>query len=193
MPKKRKRLEWAKKSEMDFVIENQVDWRNFLQDKLDKEWDLDKITLEWDESDGKLENFLVYLDNFPKNKVYEIQEKINIVHDSLQNYLNKENKSIMADGTDKEIFKTYMKSTPSSEKKKTKEFIDHLLLLSFIFPKKIREEYIGDFLEDRESLKKRGLPKWKINLIAFGNILCLLITSRWIWFQGLFQSAFKYF
>lgn len=63
----------------------------------------------------------------------------------------------------------------------------------YLIPKKFREEYIGDQLEIRVILEKKGLPKWWINFITTGSFLLVLITSRWTWFLGLISSVFKNF
>lgn len=77
-----------------------------------------------------------------------------------------------------------------STKQSSGKFLNSLL---YLLPKKFREEYIGDLLEDRAILKKRGLSKLWVNLITIGNFLLVVFAARWIWFQGFFQSAFKFF
>jgi len=83
-----------------------------------------------------------------------------------------------------------MEFTPASENKEPNAFKQKLLSLSFVLPRTVREEFIGDLLEDRAILEKRGIPKWWINSITVGNFLSVLIASRWSW---LISSVFKYF
>lgn len=65
--------------------------------------------------------------------------------------------------------------------------------LLFLLPKKFREECFGDLSEGRAILEKRGLPSWWVNLITAGNFILVVLAARWNWFQGVFQSAFKFF
>jgi hypothetical protein len=138
----------------------------------DIEQKLKLLLRDWPDEDRKI---FFDLNNLRKALDYNDNETDNIAH-------YKENGTVRV--------KIKIPSSFPPTKRSPRKLLNSLL---YLLPKKFREEYIGDLLEDRENLKKRGLPKWKINLISFGNILCLLIISRWIWFQGFLQSTFKYF
>lgn len=86
-----------------------------------------------------------------------------------------------------------MEFTPASENKEPDSFEKKLQSWFRILPKKFREGYIGDLLEDRAILEKTDVSKWRINLITLSQFLIVLFATRWIWFQDLIQSVFKYF
>jgi hypothetical protein len=62
-----------------------------------------------------------------------------------------------------------------------------------LLSKKSREEYIGDLLEDRTVFEKRGLPKWKVNMISLGKLLLLCRASTLEWLKDLAASIFESF
>ena len=70
-------------------------------------------------------------------------------------------------------------------------FEKKLELWGRILPKKIREEYFGDLLEDRAILEKRGLSKRRVNMVTLGKVLFLLRAAHWEWLQDLVTSIFE--
>lgn len=49
-----------------------------------------------------------------------------------------------------------------------------LMSMRFLFPKKYREEWIGDLIETVNILKAEGHPKWWIRLLVFSQVIIVI-------------------
>lgn len=84
-----------------------------------------------------------------------------------------------------------LNSVKKYSRHKPLSFKSFFLSIFWIIPKRYREEYVGELLENRVHLKKRGVPKCWINVITIWNFLAFLSVSRWEWFQDLVTSVFE--
>ncbi len=68
-------------------------------------------------------------------------------------------------------------------------FLEKILgFTSFILPKKIREEFIGDIRETRKEMLKKGFSKLAINAITFFRICSVIWSAFGMRLSDLFES-----
>ncbi len=60
-----------------------------------------------------------------------------------------------------------------------------LKFLTYMIPKKFREEFLGDFLEQRIKMQEEKQPNWYINLVSCGQIFFMVVAMLkvrlWDW------------
>jgi len=60
-----------------------------------------------------------------------------------------------------------------------------LKFFTYIVPKKYRDEFLGDFLEQRLKMKEERQPNWFINLVSIGQIFFVVVAMLkirlWDW------------
>ncbi len=193
MPKKIKPNDWKflNYSDINMIVEDYVTNRIFIQDKSGVEWTADGGTFEWDEVGGKRENFNVFSDSpIIKNKKGDPYSK-----EFHQPNIIKVKVSLKGEASLKGTLSVKGKAIgevkPPLENKEPDPFEKKLELWGRILPKKIREEYFGDLLEDRAILEKRGLSKRRVNMVTLGKILFLLRAAHWEWLEDLVTSVFE--
>jgi len=64
------------------------------------------------------------------------------------------------------------KTIPNTFSTREKPWGKILDFTSFVLPKKIREEFIGDIKETRQEMERKGYSKWSVNTIS-----CLKVCS----------------
>ncbi len=181
MPKKIKPNDWKflNYSDINMILEDHVTNRIFIQDKSGVEWTADGGTFEWVSDSPIIKN----KEGYPYSKEFH-QPNIIKVKVSLKGEASLK-------GTHSVKGKAIGEVKPPLENKEPDPFEKKLELWGRILPKKIREEYFGDLLEDRAILEKRRLSKRRVNMVTLGKILFLLRAAHWEWLQDLVTSVFE--